>query len=78
MDNLIFKIYKGKNKNLVSTTNSILNALRKYFIYFQEDSILEIWINKRLIDEYKKKTRNIEIIIHDLKDIIQSIWTLPS
>ena len=73
MDNFMFKIYKGKNKDLISTTNSILNALKKYFIYSQENSVMEIWRNKRLIGEYKKKNRDVKVVIHDLKDMIQEV-----
>jgi len=73
MDDLMFKIYKGKSKDHISTTNNILNALRKYFIYSQENSVMEIWKNKRLIGEYKKKTRDVEEVINDLKDMIHAL-----
>lgn len=72
MNRVIYKVYKGEPKEIIYMTFSMDDAVRKYFMYIKEHSIVQIWKGQQLIGEYTQSIYNLKTIKHDLEEIIKA------
>lgn len=72
MSEVVYKVYRGENKEIVYMTFNIDEAVRKYFMFIRENSMIQIWNSQRLIGEYSQSIFDLKVIKHNLEKIVEA------
>lgn len=67
---ILYKVYKGKPKELVYMTFNIDKVVRKYFMYIEDNPIVEIWDGSQLVGKYDESKYDLKAIKYDIQSIV--------